>query len=159
MYICFAVFSPILIQQLIVCSNVPAMPKDAAGAAIWSAAISSMTGGIPLFTSHLYALALALFGCKVVQTICGRTADQLIRRTALNVKTSLVAAVYRKSLRVGVQGIGRFEKGYILNLVNVDAEAVRFLSVFKASTAKYFDRSRKPLNSATLHGPFPSRSP
>lgn len=131
MYICFALFSPILIQQLIVCVNVPVKPTDAQGAAIWTSVIKGMTGGVPLFTHHLYALALSLFGCKIAQTICGRTADQLIRRVALNVKTALVAAVYRKSLRVGVQGIGRFEKGYILNLVNVDAEAVSsFSSVF-----------------------------
>jgi ATP-binding cassette, subfamily C (CFTR/MRP), member 1 len=48
----------------------------------------------------------------------------MIKSTALNVKTALIGAVYKKSLHLGPQGVGRFEKGYILSLVNVDVEAV-----------------------------------
>jgi hypothetical protein len=109
-YICFTLFTPLLIQQLIVAVNVPLQPSDPQGAAIWLAVVKGMTGGIPLFTHIEYALALSLFGCKIFQTLAGRSADQLIRRVALNTKTALVGAVYRKSLRIGVQGLGRFEK-------------------------------------------------
>lgn len=124
LYIAFATFAPLLIQQLIVVVNVPEKPTDPAGAAIWTNAIKGMTGGIPLFVHNIYILAAALWACKVGQTVAGRTADQLIRRVALNIKTALINAVYRKSLRIGVQGIGRYEKGKILNLINVDAENV-----------------------------------
>jgi len=87
-------------------------------------AIKQITGGIPLFTPTLWVLALSLFGVKVFQTIFGRTSENIIKSTSLSVKTALIGAVYKKSLRLGPQGIGRFERGYILNLVNVDAEAV-----------------------------------
>jgi len=87
-------------------------------------AIKEITGGIPLFTPTIWVLALSLFGVKILQTIFGRTSENIIKNAALSVKTALVGAVYKKTLRLGPQGIGRFEKGYILNLINVDAEAV-----------------------------------
>jgi len=124
LYISFATFAPLLIQQLIVVVNVPPKPSNPADAAIWTRVIKNMTGGIPLFVHNIYVLAVSLWACKVGQTVAGRTADQLIRRVALNIKTALIGAVYRKSLRMGVQGIGRYEKGKILNLINVDAENV-----------------------------------
>jgi hypothetical protein len=124
MSISFALFGPILIQQLIICISAPPKPSTPQGAEKWKQEIEAITGGIPLFTAHLYILALSFFSAKVLQSICGRTSDQLIRGTALNIKTALVGAVYRKSLRLGVQGVGKFEKGYILNLINVDVEAV-----------------------------------
>lgn len=122
--ITLGLFGPILIQQLIVAANAPERPKDPQGAKTFDDAIKQVTGGVPLFTPTLWILALSLFGSKVLQTIFGRTSENMIKSTALNVKTALIGAVYKKSLRLGPQGVGRFEKGYILNLVNVDAEAV-----------------------------------
>lgn len=124
MSILLGLFGPILIQQLIVAASAPARPKDPQGAKAFDDAIKKITGGVPLFTPTLWVLALSLFGSKALQTILGRTSENMIKNTALNVKTALIGAVYKKSLRLGPQGIGRFEKGYILNLVNVDAEAV-----------------------------------
>lgn len=117
-------FGPILIQQLIIAASAPERPKTSEGANMFDDAIKEITGGVPLFTPTLWVLALSLFGTKVFQTISGRTSENMIKNTALNVKTALIGAVYKKSLRLGPRGIGRFEKGYILNLVNVDAEAV-----------------------------------
>jgi ABC-type multidrug transport system fused ATPase/permease subunit len=122
--ILFGLFGPILIQQLIIAANAPERPKDPQGAKMFDAGIKEVTGGVPLFTPTLWILALSLFGSKVLQTILGRTSENIIKSTALNIKTALIGAVYKKSLRLGPQGIGRFEKGYIMNLVNVDAEAV-----------------------------------
>ena len=117
-------FGPVLIQQLIVAASAPQRPKTPEGGKIFDNAIKEITGGVPLFTPTLWVPALSLFGTKVFQTIFGRTSESIIKSTALSIKTALVGAVYKKSLRLGPQGIGRFEKGYILNLVNVDAEAV-----------------------------------
>jgi len=122
--ILLGLFGPILIQQLIVAAGAPERPKTPEGAKAFDDAVKEITGGIPLFTTTLWVLALSLFAVKVLQAIFGRTSENIIKSTALSVKTALVGAVYKKSLRLGPQGIGRFEKGYILNLVNVDAEAV-----------------------------------
>ncbi|KAH7890193.1 P-loop containing nucleoside triphosphate hydrolase protein [Phlebopus sp. FC_14] len=43
---------------------------------------------------------------------------------AMNVKTTLVAAVYKKALRLSVESNQKFGKGYIMNLVNVDCESI-----------------------------------
>jgi ABC-type multidrug transport system fused ATPase/permease subunit len=122
--IIMGLFGPILIQQLIVAASAPERPKTPEGAKAFDDAIKQITGGVPLFTPTLWVLALSLFGTKVLQTIFGRTSENMIKSTALNIKTALICAVYKKSLRLGPQGVGRFEKGYILNLVNVDAESV-----------------------------------
>lgn len=124
MSIVLGLFGPILIQQLIIAANAPPRPTDPQGAKMYDDAIKQVTGGVPLFTPTLWILALSLFGSKVLQTILGRTSENMIKSTSLNIKTALVGAVYKKSLRLGPQGIGRFDKGYILNLVNVDAESV-----------------------------------
>ena len=117
-------FAPVLIQQLIVAASAPERPKTPEGAKMFDKAVKEITGGVPLFTPTLWVLVLSLFGAKVLQTILGRTSENMIKSTALSVKTALVGAVYKKCLRLGPQGIGRFEKGYILNLVSVDAEGV-----------------------------------
>jgi hypothetical protein len=123
MYISLALFGPLLIQQLIICAVAPPKPSDPQAARNWEDAIKATTGGIPLFTTNLYVLAVSFFLNKLFQAIFGRTSDQMIRGTALNVKTALIGAIYHKSLRLGVQGVAKFDKSYVLNLVNVDTEA------------------------------------
>ena len=110
-------FGPILIQQLIIATSAPERPTTPDGAKMYDDAIKKITGGVPLFTPTLWILALSLFGTKVLQTIFGRTSKNMIKSITLNIKTGLIGAVYKESLRLGPQG-------YILNLVNVDAEAV-----------------------------------
>ena len=122
--IVMSLFGPILIQQLIIAASAPERPSTPEGAKAFDDAIKEITGGVPLFTPTLWILALSLFGTKVFQTVFGRTSENMIKSAALNVKTALIGAVYKKSLRLGPQGVGRFEKGYILNLVNIDAESV-----------------------------------
>ncbi|KAF8838120.1 P-loop containing nucleoside triphosphate hydrolase protein [Paxillus ammoniavirescens] len=43
---------------------------------------------------------------------------------ALNVKTVLISAVYKKALRLSAESNQKYGKGYIMNLVNVDCESV-----------------------------------
>lgn len=124
MSIIFGLFGPILIQQLIIAASAPPRPKDPQGAKAYDDGIKQITGGVPLFTPTLWVLALSLFGSTIFQSVLGRTSENMIKSIALNIKTALIGAVYKKSLRLGPQGVGRFEKGYILNLVNVDAESV-----------------------------------
>jgi ABC-type multidrug transport system fused ATPase/permease subunit len=123
-----ALLGPLLIQQLIICAVVPAKPSGPQAAKYWEDAIKATTGGIPLFTTNLYVLAVYFFFTKLGQTLFGRTADQMTHGMALNIKTALIGAIYQKSLRLGVQGVARFDKGYILNLVNVDTEAASSFS-------------------------------
>ncbi|KAF9233986.1 P-loop containing nucleoside triphosphate hydrolase protein [Melanogaster broomeanus] len=43
---------------------------------------------------------------------------------ALNVKTVLISAVYKKALRLSAESNQKYGKGFIMNLVNVDCESV-----------------------------------
>ncbi|OCH93976.1 P-loop containing nucleoside triphosphate hydrolase protein [Obba rivulosa] len=61
---------------------------------------------------------------KILYTLTGRASDQIVKRLALNVRTTLSAAIYQKSLRLSAHGLQKYSKGYILNLANVDTESV-----------------------------------
>ncbi|KAI9462255.1 P-loop containing nucleoside triphosphate hydrolase protein [Boletus coccyginus] len=43
---------------------------------------------------------------------------------AMDVKTALISAVYKKSLRLSAENSQKYGKGYIMNLLNVDCESV-----------------------------------
>ncbi|KAF9236623.1 P-loop containing nucleoside triphosphate hydrolase protein [Melanogaster broomeanus] len=43
---------------------------------------------------------------------------------AINVKTALISAVYRKTLRLSAESNQKYGKGYIMNLANVDCESI-----------------------------------
>ncbi|KAI8617891.1 P-loop containing nucleoside triphosphate hydrolase protein [Chytriomyces sp. MP71] len=48
----------------------------------------------------------------------------ITKRVAFNLRTVIIHAVVRKSMRIDAKYAGRFSKGYVLNLINVDSEAV-----------------------------------
>ncbi|KAF9229004.1 P-loop containing nucleoside triphosphate hydrolase protein [Gyrodon lividus] len=120
-----AILAPLMLQQIIVAANAPLAPTgNATALAEWTAAIEENTGGFPLFVDNTYALGGILIGLKLAFTLFGRSSDQLVKRMALNVKTVLISAVYKKALRLSAESNQKYGKGYIMNLVNVDCESV-----------------------------------
>ena len=114
-----------MLQQITVAASVSAPPTgNATALAEWTSAIETSTGGFPLIIYNTYVLAGVLLGFKLIFTLCGRSSDQLVKRMALDVKTALISAVYKKSLRLSAENNQKYGKGYIMNLVNVDCESV-----------------------------------
>jgi ABC-type multidrug transport system fused ATPase/permease subunit/acyl-CoA synthetase (AMP-forming)/AMP-acid ligase II len=123
--VCSAILAPLMLQQIIVATNAPAPPVgNATALAEYNSVIESDTGGFPLIVYDTYALAGMLMGLKLIYSFCGRSSDQLVKRMALDVKTTLISAVYKKSLRLSAENNQKYGKGYIMNLVNVDCESV-----------------------------------
>lgn len=123
--ICSAILAPLMLQQIIVAAEAPPPPiGNATALAEWTSVIKSDTGGFPLIIYDTYTLGGILMGLKLVFTLCGRSSDQLVKRMALDVKTALISAVYKKSLRLSAESNQKYDKGHIMNLVNVDCESV-----------------------------------
>ena len=123
--ICSAILAPLMLQQIIVATNAPPPPiGNATALAEYNSAIESATGGFPLIVYNTYVLGGLLMGLKLIFSFCGRSSDQLVRRMALDVKTALISAVYKKFLRLSAENNQKYGKGYIMNLVNVDCESV-----------------------------------
>ncbi|KAI6120491.1 P-loop containing nucleoside triphosphate hydrolase protein [Pisolithus croceorrhizus] len=117
--------SPLFLQQVIVAADAPPAPTNNATAlAEWDVVIKENTGGFPLFLDNTYKLGAILLGFKLASTLCGRSSDQLVKRMAMNVKTVLISAVYKKALRLSAESNQKYNKGYTMNLVNVDCESV-----------------------------------
>lgn len=120
-----AILAPLMLQQIIVVANAPPPPTgNATALAEYNSAIEIDTGGFPLIIYNTYALAGMLMGLKLIFSFCGRSSDQLVKRMGLDVKTTLISAVYKKSLRLSAENNQKYGKGYIMNLVNVDCESV-----------------------------------
>jgi len=90
----------------------------------YNSAIEQADGGFPLIVYNTYILGGILMGLKLIYTLCGRSSDQLAKRMAMDVKTALISAVYKKSLRLSSEDSQKYGKGYIMNLLNVDCESV-----------------------------------
>ena len=114
-----------MLQQIIVATNAPPPPTGNATALVeYNSYIKLQTGGFPLIVYNTYVLAGILMALKLIFSFCGRSSDQLAKRMALDVKTTLISAVYKKSLRLSAEKSQTYGKGYIMNLVNVDCESV-----------------------------------
>lgn len=123
--ICSAILAPLMLQQIIVAASAPPPPaSDAIALAEWTSVIEGDTGGFPLIIYNTYALGGILLGLKLIFTFCGRSSDQLVKRMAMDVKTVLISAVYKKSLRLSAENSQKYGKGYIMNLLNADCESV-----------------------------------
>ena len=71
-----------------------------------------------------YGLAVALFCCTLVQSVCEHQFWALSQRCALHVRTMLMAAVYDHVLRMPAAGLSQLSEGYLANLLLVDASRV-----------------------------------
>lgn len=76
------------------------------------------------------SIALAMFGCAVVQTIMVHQYFQLAFETGMRIKGGLASTIYRKSLRLSNEGRSSKSTGDIVNYMAVDAQRLQDLTQF-----------------------------
>ncbi|CAN8003965.1 unnamed protein product [Ixodes hexagonus] len=86
-----------------------------------------MKGSDPTWKGILYALGMvsANFGSGLLAVHI----DKIVSFTGLNVKTVMVAAIYRKTLRLSSESQRDYTIGELVNLISVDADRVFRLSI------------------------------
>ncbi|KAJ3227609.1 hypothetical protein HDU81_006565 [Chytriomyces hyalinus] len=123
---------PLVLQQIIDLASAKSAVDNLAGLppGAWDLdlvtleQINQRIPGFKLMTKSSVKLAFLLLGLKVVSSSTGRLHDTITRRLAFNARTVLMNAVVRKSLTISPAMAIEFSKGYVLNLVNVDTEAI-----------------------------------
>ncbi|KAJ3226413.1 Multidrug resistance-associated protein 1 [Chytriomyces hyalinus] len=123
---------PLVLQQIIdlasaksVVDNLSGLPPGAWDSDLVTLEqINERVPGFKLMTKSSVKLAFLLLGLKVVSSVTGRLHDTITRRLIFNTRTILMNAVARKSLTISPAMATEFSKGYVLNLVNVDTEAI-----------------------------------
>ncbi|KAJ3113504.1 hypothetical protein HDU96_003327 [Phlyctochytrium bullatum] len=77
-----------------------------------------------LYIQSGVGIAFVIFFLQLSFTLFGQTNQQINRTVLVNVRTILISAIYEKSLRLSNEASQKFTQGYILNLINVDAETI-----------------------------------
>ncbi|KAJ6439613.1 LOW QUALITY PROTEIN: multidrug resistance-associated protein 1 [Purpureocillium lavendulum] len=76
------------------------------------------------------ALALSMFVVSVAQSLCLHQCFQRLSHVGIKLKSSLVSAIYRKSLRLSNEARGTKSTGDIVNLMAVDSQRVQDVTQF-----------------------------
>jgi ATP-binding cassette subfamily C (CFTR/MRP) protein 1 len=76
------------------------------------------------------AIALAMFGCAVFQTLMVHQYFQRAFETGMRIKGGLASAIYRKSLKLSNEGRSTKTTGDIVNYMAVDAQRLQDLTQF-----------------------------
>lgn len=84
----------------------------------------------PMWRGYVYAAVLFLL--SVIQTILSTQHLQRIFLVGMKVKTSLIATIYKKSLRLSCAARKKYTVGEIVNLMSVDAD--RFVDKLVVNT-------------------------
>ncbi|XP_064477247.1 multidrug resistance-associated protein 1-like [Ornithodoros turicata] len=77
-----------------------------------------------------YLYALSIFLMNSLSTMFVRHGDVIFIGLGLRVKAVLLAAVYRKALRISGAAMGKYTVGELINLLSVDADKVNQLSSY-----------------------------
>lgn len=77
-----------------------------------------------------YIYALSIFLMNSLSTMFVRHGDVIFITLGLRVKAVLVAAIYRKALKISGPTMGKYTVGELINLLAVDADKVNQLSSF-----------------------------
>lgn len=85
--------------------------------------LQSMQQGDPAWIGYVYAFAI--FVGVVFGVLCEAQYFQNVMRVGYRLRSTLVAAVFRKSLRLTHEGRKNFQSGKITNLMTTDAEALQ----------------------------------
>ncbi|KAG6543930.1 hypothetical protein Mapa_014771 [Marchantia paleacea] len=93
------------------------------GPVILNLLLQSMQNGEPVYKG--YAYAVIIFVGVMVGVICEGQYFQNVMRAGFHTRSTLVAAVFRKSLRLTQNGRKNFASGKITNLMTTDAEALQ----------------------------------
>ncbi|KAM0414623.1 hypothetical protein ACHAPT_013533 [Fusarium lateritium] len=76
------------------------------------------------------AIALSMFTLSVAQSLCLHQCFQRLSHTGIKLKSSLVSAIYRKSLRLSNEARGTKSTGDIVNLMAVDSQRLQDVTQF-----------------------------
>ncbi|KAK3717789.1 ATP-binding cassette glutathione S-conjugate transporter ycf1 [Vermiconidia calcicola] len=76
------------------------------------------------------AIALAMFAVSIAQTACLHQYFQRAFETGMRIKSSLTAAVYRKSMRLSNEGRASKSTGDIVNYMAVDVQRLQDITQF-----------------------------
>ncbi|KAF3325693.1 ABC transporter C family member 2-like protein [Carex littledalei] len=93
------------------------------GPVILNLLLVSMQRDDPVWNGYIYAFSL--FAGVALGVLCEAQYFQNVMRTGLRLRTTLVAAVFRKSLRLTPESRRKFASGKITNLMTTDAEALQ----------------------------------
>ncbi|KHN47341.1 ABC transporter C family member 2-like [Glycine soja] len=93
------------------------------GPLILNQLLQSMQNGDPSWTG--YAYAFSIFVGVVFGVLCEAQYFQNVMRVGYRLRSTLVAAVFRKSLRLTHEARKQFATGKITNLMTTDAEALQ----------------------------------
>ncbi|KAL2611008.1 hypothetical protein R1flu_022700 [Riccia fluitans] len=93
------------------------------GPVILNLLLESMQRGDPVYKG--YAYALFIFIGLMLGVICEGQYFQNVMRAGFHTRSTLVAAVFRKSLRLTQNGRKNFTTGKITNLMTTDAESLQ----------------------------------
>ncbi|KAJ6886454.1 hypothetical protein NC651_026975 [Populus alba x Populus x berolinensis] len=85
--------------------------------------LKSMQEGDPAWIGYVYAFSI--FAGVVFGVLCEAQYFQNVMRGGYRLRATLVAAVFRKSLRLTHEGRRKFASGKITNLMTTDAEALQ----------------------------------
>ncbi|CAN7948763.1 unnamed protein product, partial [Ixodes hexagonus] len=89
--------------------------------------MSYMVGNDPMWKGMLYALGLV--GANFGSGMLAVHIDRILTLTGLNVKSVMMAAVYRKALRLSSESQRDYTLGELVNLISVDADRIIKLSL------------------------------
>uniref|UniRef100_A0A2P2LPQ9 Uncharacterized protein MANES_06G060900 n=1 Tax=Rhizophora mucronata TaxID=61149 RepID=A0A2P2LPQ9_RHIMU len=93
------------------------------GPLILNQLLKSMQEGGPAWIGYIYAFSI--FAGVVIGVLCEAQYFQNVMRVGFRLRSTLVAAVFRKSLRLSYEARRKFPSGKITNLMTTDAEALQ----------------------------------
>ncbi|KAK1281545.1 ABC transporter C family member 2 [Acorus calamus] len=93
------------------------------GPVILNLLLQSMQQGDPSWIGYIYAFSI--FSGVTLGVLCEAQYFQNVMRVGFRLRSTLVAAVFRKSLRLTHEGRRKFASGKITNLMTTDAEALQ----------------------------------
>ncbi|RFN54506.1 putative multidrug resistance protein [Fusarium flagelliforme] len=76
------------------------------------------------------AIALSMFAISVAQSLCLHQCFQRLAQTGIKLKSALVSAIYRKSLKLSNEARGTKSTGDIVNLMAVDCQRLQDVTQF-----------------------------
>ncbi|KAM7270988.1 hypothetical protein ACFE04_030202 [Oxalis oulophora] len=100
------------------------------GPLLLNALLRSMQKGDPGWTGYVYAFSIFVgvdIG-QVVGVLCEAQYFQNVMRVGFRLRSTLIAAVFRKSLKLTHESRKKFASGKITNLMTTDAEALQQIS-------------------------------
>lgn len=93
------------------------------GPVILNLLLKSMQEGDPVWHGYIYAFSI--FAGVFLGVLCEAQYFQNVMRVGFRLRATLVAAVFRKSLRITNEGRRKFASGKITNLMTTDAESLQ----------------------------------